>query len=69
MADYIFCLKKKNNPRIDVRICQKKCPYKDHCPEFLEYDERTNTQSHVLDPRPIMPPLVSLMASKSPTRP
>ncbi len=37
MADYIFCMRKKSNPRIDVRICQEKCPFKDNCPEYLAY--------------------------------
>lgn len=35
MAHYIVCHKKRNNPRMDVRICEKKCTEKDECREFL----------------------------------
>ena len=35
MAHYIVCHKKRNNPRMDIRICEKKCPEKDECSEFL----------------------------------
>jgi len=35
MSIYIVCLKKRNNPRIDIRICQKKCDLKDDCEEYI----------------------------------
>jgi len=35
MAHYIVCHKKRNNPRMDIRICEKKCPEKDECSEYL----------------------------------
>jgi len=35
MSFYIVCQKKRNNPRMDVRICQKKCDMKEGCKEFL----------------------------------
>ena len=31
---YIVCQKKRNNPRMDIRICQKKCDMKDTCEEY-----------------------------------
>ena len=34
MSTYIVCHKKRNNPRIDIRICMKKCDLKDDCKEF-----------------------------------
>ena len=34
MSEYIVCQKKRNNPRMNVRICQKKCELKDECPEY-----------------------------------
>lgn len=34
MPTYIVCLKKRNNPRMDVRICETKCNMKDECREF-----------------------------------
>jgi hypothetical protein len=37
MADYIVCHKKRNAPRINVRICQEKCPLKNECQEYSGY--------------------------------
>ena len=34
MPVYIVCHKKRNNPRMDVRICEMKCALKDECREF-----------------------------------
>ena len=65
MADYIYCLKKKNNPRIDVRICEAKCHFKEECPEFTAYQERSASQSEILNSGLIMSPLLNPMASKS----
>jgi len=65
MADYIYCTRKKNNPRIDVRICQAKCAFKDACEEFLAYQEGSSNQSPILNSRLIMSPLLNPMASKN----
>jgi hypothetical protein len=65
MADYIFCMKKKNTPRIDVRICEKKCPYKEECQEYLAYQNSADDQSSILNSRLIMSPLLNPMASKN----
>lgn len=35
MSNFIVCLKKRNNPRIDIRVCQKKCDLKDDCKEYI----------------------------------
>ncbi|MBN2125951.1 MAG: hypothetical protein JW821_16760 [Deltaproteobacteria bacterium] len=35
MSRYIVCHRKRNNPRMDIRICEKKCPVKDECKDFL----------------------------------
>ena len=37
MADYIVCHKKRNAPRINVRICQEKCPLRNDCKEYSSY--------------------------------
>ncbi len=37
MSYYVFCHKKRNNPRMDVRICEKKCPLKEECQEYIDY--------------------------------
>ncbi len=39
MAHYIVCHKKRNNPRVDIRICEMKCPEKETCSEFLACKE------------------------------
>jgi len=64
MADYIFCTRKKNNPRIDVRICEKKCPYKNECQEYSAYKQRKDDQASILNSKIIVPPLVHAAASK-----
>jgi hypothetical protein len=37
MPDYIVCQKKRNNPRMDVRICERRCPEKGECKEYLAH--------------------------------
>lgn len=37
MTHYIVCHKKRNNPRIHVRICEKKCSLRADCEEYLTY--------------------------------
>ena len=39
MAYYIVCQKKRNNPRMDIRICRKKCDIKDDCAEYKASSE------------------------------
>lgn len=39
MPEYIVCQKKRNNPRMDVRICRKKCEFKNECPEYQAFIE------------------------------
>lgn len=39
MSDYIVCQKKRNNPRMNVRICQKKCTEKNNCKEYIAHSE------------------------------
>ena len=35
MTDYIVCQKKRNNPRMNIRVCQHKCPDKETCEAFI----------------------------------
>jgi hypothetical protein len=65
MADYVFCPKKKNTPRIDVRICQNRCPYKEECKEYLAYQLRSEDHSSVIDSKLIMPPLLHTVATEN----
>jgi hypothetical protein len=41
MADYIVCHNKRNSPRLNVRICQEKCPLKNKCKEYMAYMKAT----------------------------
>ena len=34
MSYYIVCQKKRSNPRMDIRICDKKCDMKNECPDY-----------------------------------
>ncbi|MBN1850630.1 MAG: hypothetical protein JW932_18820, partial [Deltaproteobacteria bacterium] len=35
MSLYIVCQKKRNNPRMDIRICQTKCNMREQCKEYI----------------------------------
>jgi hypothetical protein len=50
MSLYIVCQKKRNNPRMDVRICQKKCDMKDGCKEFLSHNASEASEVKALLP-------------------
>lgn len=45
MADYIVCQRKRNSPRLNVRICQEKCPFKEDCKEYMTYLKMSVHQS------------------------
>ena len=67
MSDYIFCSRKRNAPRMNVRVCQKKCIFKDDCREFLTYQQEQilKDQSPIFNSKLIMPPLLNPMESKN----
>jgi hypothetical protein len=46
MPDYIVCRKKRNNPRMDVRICEMKCSEKEACPEFKGHHKSTSDSAN-----------------------
>ena len=48
MSFYIVCQKKRNNPRMDVRICQKKCSLKNECKEFMSFHENAIQEKDIL---------------------
>lgn len=45
MPVYVVCRKKRNNPRMDVRICELKCTMKNECVEF-----KANGKSGISNP-------------------
>ena len=50
MSQYIVCYKKRNNPRMDIRVCEQKCPVKEECKEF------TASRDQQFDPLPSTQP-------------
>jgi len=54
MSYYIVCQKKRNTPRVDVCICEKKCPLKDECKEYIAYHNIV-LQDKPLDGAPALP--------------
>jgi len=36
---YLWCMKKKNHPRVHISICEK-CKYKKKCEEYRKFLER-----------------------------
>jgi hypothetical protein len=44
MSEYIVCYRKRNNPRMDIRVCEQKCPVKEDCKEFTTHrDQQPDT--------------------------
>lgn len=35
--DYITCERRKNSPKLNVLICEKKCEYAEACKTYLNY--------------------------------
>jgi len=47
MSQYIVCYRKRNNPRMDIRVCEQKCPVKDDCKDFLAHNaQQPETPTH-----------------------
>lgn len=51
MSYYIVCHKKRNNPRVDVRICERKCPEKDFCTEYCAYQSVIRQEGNDVHPK------------------
>ena len=62
MVDYIVCHSKRNSPRLNVRICQEKCPLKDECKEYMAYQKASADKKQALALIENMP-VVALSAS------
>lgn len=57
MAEYIVCNRKRNSPRLNVRICKEKCPFKDDCKEYLAY-QKMSTEPHQAHVSPEHTPVI-----------
>jgi hypothetical protein len=60
MTDYIVCLRKRNSPRLSVRICKEKCPFKDTCKEYLAYQKMSVKPEQVPVPHDSTPVAAAL---------
>jgi hypothetical protein len=45
MPDYIVCYKKRNNPRMHVHVCEKKCTLKEECKELALHRDNQSRDS------------------------
>jgi hypothetical protein len=34
MTEYLVCTRKRNAPRLDIRVCRERCAFKDQCREY-----------------------------------
>ena len=34
MTEYLVCTRKRNAPRLDIRVCRERCTFKNQCPEY-----------------------------------
>jgi hypothetical protein len=59
MVDYIVCHKKRNSPRLNVRICEEKCPHKNECKEYLAHLNMLLKQKRAPAPSQDFPALMS----------
>jgi hypothetical protein len=53
MPYYIVCHKKRNNPRMDVRVCEKKCALKEECKELALHKEAQDHDAHPNQAEPV----------------
>ena len=56
MSHYIVCHKKRNNPRMDIRICERKCALKDDCEAYRSYHntgDRDEGLNKAAEPQPV----------------
>jgi hypothetical protein len=51
MTDYIVCHKKRNSPRLNVRICEEKCASKPVCKDYLALVKPPITQEQLPVPQ------------------
>jgi hypothetical protein len=53
MTDYIVCQRKRNNPRMNIRVCQHKCPDKETCEAFVSrHGTDSETKHATLERKP-----------------
>lgn len=45
MSSYILCHRKRNLPRVDVRVCEQRCQDREVCKEFRAYQSSREPQA------------------------
>ena len=54
MADYVFCTRKSNKPRMNVKVCLARCSEREECREISDYLETGNEMDMLYTgPRPV----------------
>jgi hypothetical protein len=53
MSHYIVCHKKRNNPRMDVRVCEKKCVLREECKELALHRDGKDDALHPKQPESV----------------
>ncbi len=47
MTEYIVCHRKRNAPRINIRVCREKCPSSGTCRDFLAWTQAARAHEAV----------------------
>ena len=45
--DYITCERRKNAPKLNVLICEKKCKYAETCKSYLNYLQAQSSKASI----------------------
>ena len=59
MVDYIVCPKKRNSPRLNIRICEAKCKERHQCEAYLEQARPSKNREGFLVTPASSPPLTA----------
>jgi len=61
--DYITCEKRKNSPKINVLICEKKCEHAKTCESYLNYLKAQSSKASTSECAPAEEDLLSIKSS------
>jgi len=61
--DYITCEKRKNSPKINVLICEKKCEHAKTCNPYLNYLKEQSSKASKSEGAPVGDDLISIKSS------
>ena len=61
--DYITCEKRKNSPKINVLICEKKCEHAKKCKPYLNYLKAQSSRVPINECVSVVEDLISVKSS------